>query len=161
MPLIGLTRAPLGGGGLILGEMPPVCFLAYCCGIVFCQMSLQLLDSPGASALHRMVIMLLVGCLDQDCEDNAKRTGRNAPSTFPSIVQKRKGIELQNFRNPFLHQFCTGWPKENFAPMIGRPWVTSEWRHVLPFLVKNKGLHESLSHAVTRLFLMIKTIGKY
>ena len=76
--------------------------------------------------------------------------GRNTPPpppcTFPSIAQKRKGIELRNFRNPFLHQFYTCWPKENFAPMIGRPWVTSEWCHVLPFMVKNKGLRESLSH---------------
>ena len=53
--------------------------------------------------------------------------------TFPSIAQKRKGIELRNFRNLFLHQFYTCWLKENFAPMIGRPWETSEWRHVLPF----------------------------
>ena len=29
------------------------------------------------------------------------------PCTFPGIAQKRKGIELRNFQNLFLHQFCT------------------------------------------------------
>ena len=57
---------------------------------------------------------------------------RPPPCTFPSIAQKRKGIELRSFRN-FLHQFYTCWLKENFAPMLSRPWVTWEWRHVLPF----------------------------
>ena len=47
------------------------------------------------------------------------------PCLFPSIAQKRKGIELRNFEIPFPHQFGTCWPKENFTPMIVRPWVTS------------------------------------
>ena len=49
---------------------------------------------------------------------------------------KTERIELRNFQNPFLHQFCTCWPKENFTPAIGRLWRTSEWRHVLPFRSK-------------------------
>ena len=44
--------------------------------------------------------------------------GGNVPCTFSSIAQKRKGIELRNFRNPFLHQFYTCWPKENFASYV-------------------------------------------
>ena len=46
--------------------------------------------------------------------------GETPPCPFPSIAQKRKEIELQNFQNPVLHQFCTGCPKENFTPMIRR-----------------------------------------
>ena len=46
---------------------------------------------------------------------------KRPPGPFPSVGQKWKGIELQNFQNIFLHQFCTCWPKENFTPMIGPP----------------------------------------
>ena len=56
--------------------------------------------------------------------------GGDTPCPFPSIAQKRKGIELLNFQNPLLHQFSTCWPKQNFAPVIGQPWMASEWRLV-------------------------------
>ena len=87
---------------------------------------------------------------------NPRPAGGDTPHcTLLNIAQKRKGIELRNFQNPFLHQLRTFWLKKNFTPMIGQPWVTSQWRHVLLFqLIRICG------NRCHTLILKIKTIRR-
>ena len=77
---------------------------------------------------------------------HAPMGGRNGPpSTFLPIAEKRKEISPPNFVYPSPDQFHTPWPKEFSKALIGRPLMASEWRHVLPISVKNKGARESSS----------------
>ena len=64
------------------------------------------------------------------------------PSRFSAIAAKLMDESSQNFQYLQMHQFYTKCAKKKFIPMIGRPWMTSEWRHVWPILMQNKDLQE-------------------
>ena len=80
---------------------------------------------------------------------NPRLTGGylETPSRFSSISSKRIEISALNFQYLLIHQFATSWLNTKFVAIIGRPEMTSEWRHVRSTLMQNKVLQESLSWA--------------
>ena len=68
-------------------------------------------------------------------------------SRFSLISFKRTEISAPNFQYLLVNQFYTSCLNKNFVPIISRPEMTSEWRHVLSILMQNKVLRESLSQA--------------
>ena len=68
---------------------------------------------------------------------------QRAPCGFSQIAPEVLGILLWNL--PYLsgQHFHTLCQKITAQVIIGQPWVTSEWRHVLPILTNEMGLRES------------------
>ena len=69
--------------------------------------------------------------------------GQRAPCGFSQIAPEVLGISLWNL--PYLsgQQFHTLCQKIRTQVIIGQPWVTSEWRHVLLILTNEMSLRES------------------
>ena len=74
-----------------------------------------------------------------------ERGGTPPPYTFPPITRKRNMTSPQTLCTLPVINHCTPWLKEFLKALICRPQMTSEWRHVLPISVKNRGARESSS----------------
>ena len=71
--------------------------------------------------------------------------GKTPPYSFLPIAKKRREISPPNFAYLLPNRFHTPWLKKFYKALIGRPLMTSEWRHVFPISFKNKSAWESSS----------------
>ena len=74
------------------------------------------------------------------------------PSRFSPISSKQIDLSAPNFQYLLVHQFYISWLNKNFVPIIGRPEMTSEWRHVRSILMQ-------INPRMTRPFLITRTTG--
>ena len=67
------------------------------------------------------------------------------PSSLFAISLKLLSRSSPNFQYPLVHSVYTLCPKIVPEPLIGWPQMTSEWRHVQPFLTPKKVSRKELS----------------